>query len=224
MVDLTKSLEFFDPTILKTQNIHIIGVGAIGSTIAEMLTRLGVDKIHIYDFDKVETQNVANQMYTSKSVGQLKVDALEEFLKLINPNIEIIKHTEGWTSDTPLNGYVFLSVDNIETRKQIVTLNKFNQHILAMFDFRMRLTDAQHYATDWKNKVEVEQFFKTMDFSEEEAKNATPISACGTTLSVAPTIRTIVSLGIANWINFIKTKKLKKVILIDAFEFLLDTF
>lgn len=223
-MDLTKSLEFFDPTALRTQSIHIIGIGAIGSSVAELMARLGVHKLHLYDFDKVETKNVANQIYVAKSVGKTKVDALEELLKEINPSIEITKHNEGWTPDTPLNGYVFLAVDNIEIRKDIVKTNKYNQHITAMFDFRMRLTDAQHYAANWNNQKDIEQFYKTMDFTEEEAQAATPVSACGTTLSVAPTIRTVVSLGVANWINFVKTKSLKKTILIDAFNFLLDTF
>ena len=64
----------------------------------------------------------------------------------------------------------------------------------------------------------------TMQFTHEEAKVATPVSACGTTLSVAPTIRTIVSLGITNFMNFLKEGKLKKMILMDTFHYILDVF
>jgi hypothetical protein len=51
-----------------------------------------------------------------------------------------------------------------------------------------------------------------------------PVSACGTALNVIPTVRTIVSLGIANWMNFVREKKIKKIILIDAFKFTIDAF
>ena len=55
--------------------------------------------------------------------------------------------------------------------------------------------------------------------TQEEAEAATPVSACGSTLSVIPTIKVITSLGVANFINFVKGQPLKKMILIDAFDF-----
>ena len=58
-----------------------------------------------------------------------------------------------------------------------------------------------------------------MNFTQEEAEAATPVSACGSTLSVIPTIKVITSLGVANFINFVKGQPLKKMILIDAFDF-----
>jgi hypothetical protein len=63
-----------------------------------------------------------------------------------------------------------------------------------------------------------------MDFTHEEAARETPVSACNITLSVAPTIRMICSLGVANFINFVKGDRLKKFIQIDAFKFILDAF
>ena len=63
-----------------------------------------------------------------------------------------------------------------------------------------------------------------MEFSHEEAEEETPMSACNVTLSVAPTIRMICALGIANFVNFVKGEKLKKFIQIDAFKFVLDAF
>jgi hypothetical protein len=93
-----------------------------------------------------------------------------------------------------------------------------------MFDFRTRLTDAQHYASDWSDMRMVDDFIRSMDFTHEEAVAETPVSACNVTLSVAPTVRTICALGVANFVNFIKGEKLKKFIQIDAFSFVLDAF
>ena len=218
-MDLSKSYEFFKPDMLESR-VHIIGCGAIGSTVAENLVRFGITKITLYDFDTVEAHNIANQMFRHTDIGKLKIDALAEYLTEINPecaaDLQLVK--EGWTGQR-LSGYVFLCVDNIDLRREIATACKENTFVKGMFDFRMRLTDAQHYAADWSDQKMVETFIKSMAFSHDEAKEATPVSACNITLSVVPTVREVVALGVSNFINFVKGGPLKKMILIDAFAF-----
>ncbi len=218
-MDLSKSYEFFKPDMLESR-VHIIGCGAIGSTVAENLVRFGITKITLYDFDTVEAHNIANQMFRHTDIGKLKIDALAEYLTEINPecaaDLKLVK--EGWTGQR-LSGYVFLCVDNIDLRREIATACKENTFVKGMFDFRMRLTDAQHYAADWSDQKMVETFIKSMAFSHDEAKEATPVSACNITLSIVPTVREVVALGVSNFINFVKGGPLKKMILIDAFAF-----
>lgn len=218
-MDLSKSYEFFKPDMLESR-VHIIGCGAIGSTVAENLVRFGITKITLYDFDTVEAHNIANQMFRHTDIGKLKIDALAEYLTEINPecaaDLKLVK--EGWTGQR-LSGYVFLCVDNIDLRREIATACKENTFVKGMFDFRMRLTDAQHYAADWSDQKMVETFIKSMAFSHDEAKEATPVSACNITLSIVPTVRVVVALGVSNFINFVKGGPLKKMILIDAFAF-----
>jgi len=222
-MDLKKHLEFFDPSEDLDTPIHVIGCGAIGSVLLEMLVRLGIQQIHIYDFDKVEPANITNQMYLYKQVGQYKENAITEILDMINPDLKITAH--GKYVNQNLTGYIFLCVDNIDLRREIVEKNFNNPYIKAFFDFRMRLTDAQHYAASWNIDRETKtKFLDTMQFTHEEAKEATPISACGTTLSIAPTIRVIVSYGVTNFINHLKGKPLREMILIDSFHFMLDCF
>ncbi|MCL2638454.1 MAG: ThiF family adenylyltransferase [Oscillospiraceae bacterium] len=223
-LNLSKSYDFFKPEDCK-KRIHIIGCGSVGSTVAELLTRFGLTKLTLYDFDTVEPKNLANQMFRQKHVGKPKVEALTNMLCEINPQTTENIHIDerGYTSQK-LSGYVFLCVDNIELRKQIAEANKNNPYIKAMFDFRTRLTDAQHYAADWSDMKSVDDFIRSMSFTHEEAKTETPVSACNVTLSVAPTIRTICSLGVANFINSVKGAGLKKFIQIDAFNFILDAF
>ena len=224
ILDLSKSYDFLKPEEVR-ERIHIIGVGSVGSTIAELLVRFGLTKLTLYDFDKVEPKNLANQMYCQKHIGLLKVEALTEMLDEINPEImgNIKVETDGYTGQK-LSGFVFLCVDNIELRREIAVANKYNPYIKAIFDFRTRLTDAQAYAADWSDTKMVEDFIKSMDFTHDEATAETPVSACNVTLSVAPTIRMICSSGVANFVNFIKGEKIKKLILIDAFKFTLDAF
>lgn len=223
-MDLSKSYDFFQPEMLKGR-IHIIGCGAIGSTVAENLVRFGITKINLYDFDTVEPHNIANQMFRQTDVGKLKIEALAEYLTEINPDCQadLKLIPEGWTGQR-LAGYVFLCVDNIDLRREIATACRNSPYVKGMFDFRMRLTDAQHYAAAWDNKKMVEDFIKSMAFSHEEAKEETPVSACNITLSVVPTVRMIVACGVSNFINFVKGGELRKLILVDAFTHNIDAF
>lgn len=220
-MNLNKSLEFFNP-IDKKLTCHVIGCGAIGSNIADLLVRLGIDDIHIYDFDTIGPHNIANQRYYSSQIKQPKTMALNKMLKDINPLCNVTVHDKGWTEKDKLYGYVFLAVDSIELRAQIVKLNKYNPMIIAMYDYRIRLSDAQHYAAVWNDKDEVDDLLNSMAFTSKEAKEQTPVSACGTSLSVMPTVSMICAAGIANFINYVKNKNQKKIILIDAFDFEID--
>ena len=92
-------------------------------------------------------------------------------------------------------------------------------YVKAMFDFRTRLEDAQHYAADWSNDDMKKDLLASMQFTHEEAKEETPVSACNVTLSVCPTVRIICAYGVANFMNFWNGKPLKKLILADAFKF-----
>lgn len=214
-MNLNKHFEFFDPTSV-TDEIHIIGCGAIGSTVAELLTRLGFPKLHLYDFDTVSDHNITNQMFRMRDIGSPKTEALAEILKDINPDIELELH-EGWNEYSRITGIVFIAVDSIEIRKEIVRTYKYNRDIRFITDCRMRLTDAQCYAADWSNEKDITKLYNSMDFTAKEAKAATPVSACGTTLSVTPTVRMIVSLCVSNLINFLKGTTIKNMIMIDAF-------
>lgn len=225
-MDLVKSIDYFDPTKIR-ERCHIIGCGSVGSTIAELLVRLGLTQITLYDFDKVVAHNIANQMFAHADIGVPKVEAVKRMLCAINPECEndIELCPEGWKPKTRLNGYVFLCVDNIDLRRQIATENKFNRAIKAMFDFRTRLEDAQHYAANWSDPRDIDNFISTMDFSHDEAKEATPVTACNVEMGVAPTVRVICSLGVTNFMNFVRSKgTLVHIAVANPFSFTIDTF
>lgn len=224
-MNLVKSFDYFNPNNV-TKRCHIIGCGSVGSTVAELLIRLGITNISLYDFDTVSSHNIANQMFINADIGRPKVDALRDLLLAINPEaVNGIKlYPEGWKPKTQLSGYVFLCVDNINIRREIVTENLMNKSILAMFDFRTRLEDAQHYAAAWNNKDMVDNLLASMDFSHEEAKDATPVTACNIEMGVAPTVRTICSFGVANFMNYIRNGNLKKLMVVDAFNFEIEAY
>jgi len=43
---------------IKTFTVLVVGVGGVGSVLCEMLTRCGIGKIIMYDYDKVELANM----------------------------------------------------------------------------------------------------------------------------------------------------------------------
>lgn len=215
-MDLSKSYEFFQPEMYKGR-IHIIGCGSVGSTLAELLVRYGLKDITLYDFDRVEAHNIANQMFVSTDIGKEKVTAVADNLVAINPELSgTLKIVNKGYVGQRLNGYVFLCVDNIELRRKIVEANMMNPYIKAMFDFRTRLTDAQHYAADWSDARQKESFLDSMQFSHEEAAAETPMSACRVVLGVAATVRLIVTFGVVNFLDFLKGKPLKKVVTVNT--------
>lgn len=224
-MNLIKSQDYFNPLNI-SERCHIIGCGSVGSTIAELLARLGLTKISLYDFDTVSPHNLANQMFFERDIKKLKVEAVKETLLSINPEMEpdVEIYNKGYAPTTRLNGYVFLCVDNIDLRREIVTKHRYNQSIKAMFDVRTRLTDAQSFAAAWNDIPMVDNFLKSMAFSHEEARAETPVTACNVEMSVAPTIRIICSYCVANFMNFVRTKEIKKIITIDAFNFEVDAY
>ena len=217
-MNLNKHLDFIQPHIYEKQ-IHIIGVGAVGSRVAELVTRLGFDDIHIYDFDVVEDVNITNQIYTYRDMGMSKEDALARILLDINPHLKLTKH--GRYEKQPLKGTVFLSVDSINTRREIVKANLRNLQIDLFIDMRMRLTDGQVYAADWSNPTQANRFLNSMQFDDKD--DLTPVSVCGTTLSVAPTVVTLVSIGIMNFMRYIRKESIREVAFLDLMEYQINT-
>lgn len=222
----SKILEFFDATEIKAP-IHIVGCGAIGSHIAEQLTRMGCENIHLWDFDTVSAHNITNQMFIADDINSPKTTAVFQMMYDINPTLQLNKHIfihgNGWTNEI-LNGYVFLCVDNIDLRRKIVETNQYNPNCIAFFDFRMRLTDAQHYMAVRNDEVSMKKLLASMDFTHEEAKDATPKSACNVELSVIYTVKCITALGIANFVKLILEQPTKDMVLIDLNQFILDAF
>lgn len=221
-MDLIKSYDFFQP-----ENVNgvceIVGCGSVGSYVATFLARSGIQRFSLWDFDKVESANIVNQMFFQKHVGHPKVDALEELILDINPDARIDKHPRGWNGER-LSGYVFLAVDSIELRRKIAQSQLFNHSIKALFDFRTGLTDAQHYACDWHSYDDTQRFLKTTEYTDEEAQIAAPVTACGTTLGVATTVAVITAIGVDNFINWIKHGSLKRFVLVDGFAPYIESF
>ena len=215
-MDLNKSREFFDPSKVRDK-CHVIGCGSIGSNVVELLVRYGITDITIWDFDEVEPHNLANQIFDTSDIGVKKTEALKNKMTLINPDVKIsIKEKY---EHNILSGYVFMCVDNIEIRQDIFDSNVNNPNINAMFDFRTTLLEGQCYFADWKNKKQKESLRESMNFTHEEAKANTPVSACGFELSVSPVVKICAIMGIVNFTNLINEEPTKHLIICEPYSY-----
>ena len=74
--------------------VVIVGIGGVGSVVAEMLTRCGIGKLILYDYDKVELANMNRMFYLPSHEGLAKVEAAKKSLHDINPDVEIETHND----------------------------------------------------------------------------------------------------------------------------------
>ncbi|KAG9509850.1 Ubiquitin-like modifier-activating enzyme 5, partial [Fragariocoptes setiger] len=100
---------------IRNYTVIIVGVGGVGSVAAEMLTRCGIGKLILYDYDKVELANMNRLFYQPNQCGLSKVDAAVKTLSYINPDVEF----EAYNYDiTKVDHYVHL-LDRIENGAKV---------------------------------------------------------------------------------------------------------
>lgn len=79
---------------LENVTVVIFGAGGLGSNIAHMLARLGVGKLIIYDFDRVEPSNLNRQHYGVDDIGKMKAERTAECIKELLPYVAIEPRNE----------------------------------------------------------------------------------------------------------------------------------
>lgn len=87
--------------IMKGSTVAVLGIGGVGSFAAEALARSGVGRLVLIDKDDVDITNVNRQLIALLStVGRPKVEIMEERIKDINPDCEVISLKMFYTEET----------------------------------------------------------------------------------------------------------------------------
>lgn len=208
MIDISRHRELIDTEKFNDQ-VHIIGVGATGSFVAYALAKLGIKTINVYDFDVVEEHNVANQLFSINDIGKLKVDALAEIIKR-DTGIEIKTNNVRVTNQT-MNGYVYVMVDSMASRKEIFNnVVKFKPYIKLAVEPRMGLDMCRIYNIN-PIDMDILKFYESTLYKDEEAE----VSACGSTMSVITSSLFVASYVVRQLINHVNEVELNKEILVD---------
>ncbi|GLT49997.1 hypothetical protein SLA2020_235140 [Shorea laevis] len=74
-------------------SVAVVGIGGVGSVAAEMLTRCGIGRLLLYDYDKVELANMNRLFFRPEQVGMTKTDAAVQTLSDINPDVVLESYT-----------------------------------------------------------------------------------------------------------------------------------
>lgn len=117
---------------LTSKRIAIIGLGAIGSSMAEALVRGGVNELTLWDGDIVEAGNICRSSYDNTAIGDAKARALSKRLTRISPFCKI--NVEGYWSDSGtcteickyIKGDFYANINYDGQEKFISSLDKYD--------------------------------------------------------------------------------------------------
>ncbi|MFZ4456453.1 MAG: tRNA threonylcarbamoyladenosine dehydratase [Bacteroidales bacterium] len=111
------------------QRVIIFGIGGVGSWCAESLIRSGIRHLTIVDSDRVCITNINRQLLaTTKTVGQVKTEALKARLLEINPKAEITALQKIYNKEThdsfDLNSYDYIidAIDSLENKIHLIRM------------------------------------------------------------------------------------------------------
>ena len=142
--------------------VLIVGVGGLGSPVAEFLSRAGVGSLGIVDGDRVSLSNLHRQsLYNTSNIGKFKVKIAKDQIKKINPStkVKIYKiRLNDINFKKIIKDYDFIvdGSDNFTTKfllndfclkfKKILiagAISKFDGHIFT-FDFKNKKNKSQY--------------------------------------------------------------------------------
>ena len=118
--------------ILTGKHIALVGLGAIGSIVADVLTHSGIQYIGLWDGDIVEPGNICRSSYQLRDLGQSKVDAIKTKIQSINPFVnisEVIPHgywSYGANFSNYVNGTFYGNVNYNNQEEAVKQLDNFD--------------------------------------------------------------------------------------------------
>ncbi|OAE21811.1 hypothetical protein AXG93_2550s1500 [Marchantia polymorpha subsp. ruderalis] len=91
---------------IRDYSVAIVGVGGVGSVAAEMLTRCGIGRLLLYDYDTVELANMNRLFFQPHQAGMTKTDAAVQTLTGINPDVVLESYTQNITTVEGFNKFM----------------------------------------------------------------------------------------------------------------------
>lgn len=113
-----RHISMFDPARFDRTRVDVVGCGSVGARIAMEVAKLGTRNLHLWDFDNVESHNIANQPFVLADIGRPKVEALAEQI-LSATGLKVTIHKQRVEGGVALGKVVFIAVDSMAARKSI---------------------------------------------------------------------------------------------------------
>lgn len=121
---------------IKEATIAILGLGGLGSAVAGAMTKIGIGKMLLADYDVVEPSNLNRQHYFVDQIGMMKTRALRDNLSRMNPFVSLELIEEQLTE--PRIAQLFAHVD--------VVIECFDDPAMKAATLRALLTKMEHVA------------------------------------------------------------------------------
>lgn len=138
--------------------IGIVGLGSVGSFVAEQLARMGFSRVVLIDFDKIKKHNLDQILSaTAKDIGRLKVEVTNDMIikSATSKTIEVdpipfsVAEQEGYEAALDCD-VIFSCVDRPRARR---ILNHFAYaHLIPVIDggIQVRFKKEEFSGVDWQ--------------------------------------------------------------------------
>jgi len=137
----TRQADIVPAECMANLTVTVGGVGAIGRQVALQLAAMGVSKLQLIDFDRVEIENLCCQGYLEHDLGMLKVDATSRMCRLINSRVAVEQVGQRFQRSAAVGDILFCCVDSIDTRRFIWQAVK--DRVSVFVDTRMSASVAR---------------------------------------------------------------------------------
>jgi tRNA A37 threonylcarbamoyladenosine dehydratase len=123
---------------IKRSHVAIVGIGGVGSWIAEALARSGVGAISLLDMDHIAESNINRQVHALEStLGMAKIEAMRERIALINPHclvhcVDAFVEPDNWAQLLPEDvSAVVDACDQVKSKAAIADWARRNNGIFV---------------------------------------------------------------------------------------------
>jgi molybdopterin/thiamine biosynthesis adenylyltransferase len=107
---------------LAAARVMVVGAGALGNEVLKNLALVGIGRIFVVDFDRVELSNLSRSvLYRAEDRGRLKAEVAAERVRELNPDVDIVACTANVVTGLGLGLFrrmdlVIGCLDNLEAR------------------------------------------------------------------------------------------------------------
>lgn len=118
---------------IRTAHVLIVGIGGVGSWVAEALVRSGIGILTLVDLDDVCESNINRQIHAlDGQIGKPKIEAMAERCRLINPRCTVRTLHTFFTEKTAHKvfetkyDYVMDAIDSVNHKCALIDISRRN--------------------------------------------------------------------------------------------------
>jgi len=144
---------------MHNQVISIVGVGGLGSIVAEHLIHMGFQELNLIDPHVLEMSNlnrVVGAYYEDAQQKRYKVDVVKRHVTSINPRATVLAtksdvHDKEMESVLALSDWIIVATDNHASRLKVQELSV--QYFVPLVSLGVNITVKEHKIEDMSGEV-----------------------------------------------------------------------